>query len=178
MDRSLPLTLEALLFVLLATASGLAWNALRADGLELGRNYFPAAGRETEGPRHEFATVTAAELADYLPYLDRDGSGGSGYILLDARSEAAWLQGHIPGAILCDHYHQDRYLTPTLLQALRDAALVIVYCNGGDCPDSISLAYDLVFEYGVPREAVAIYEGGWQEWQAQDRPVEKGEVGR
>ncbi len=175
MHRSLPLYLESLLLLVLAVAAGLGFNALRSDGLEIGRNYFPAAAAaDGQAPAHDFQKVTADYIEEMLDYLDRDGRGGEGgYFLVDARSETAWREGHIPGAILCDHYHQKRYLTPELLEALRQAAQVIVYCNGGDCPDSVSLAFDLVFEYGVPGEVVAIYEGGMAEWRAQGRREER-----
>ncbi|HEX9794087.1 MAG TPA: rhodanese-like domain-containing protein [Planctomycetota bacterium] len=178
------LGLEALLFLLLATAVALLANAARADGLDLGRDYFPAdsaAGSAAGGVKslaHELeaaglTAITAEEIADYLPFLQgTPGNEDSDYFLLDARNEKAFKQGRLPGAILCDHYRQDEFLDATRIERLQRAALIVVYCNGGDCPDSVSLGRDLVYQHKISPEVVRVYVGGWAEWLLQGRAVE------
>ena len=94
-------------------------------------------------------------------------------IFIDARNDDLFEAGHIPGAIQCDHYQLEDYIDEVIDYAY-EATKVIVYCNGGDCTDSIYVCRDLVEDWDVPFDAVYLYEGGWKEWQAREQPVEFG----
>ena len=52
---------------------------------------------------------------------------------------------------------------------------MVVYCKGGDCEDSIFLARDLVYKYGVALESLYIYEGGMNDWLEQQQPTTTGD---
>ena len=54
--------------------------------------------------------------------------------------------------------------------------IVVVYCKGGDCEDSIFLARDLVYKHAVPLESLYIYEGGMNDWNTNGSPVQSGGV--
>ena len=93
-------------------------------------------------------------------------------IFLDSRSDAAYAEGHVPGAYQLDHYHRDRYL-PELLPAARGAERIVIYCEGGDCEDSIFAANDLL-EQDIEYDHIVIYEGGIEEWERNGAPLELG----
>ena len=61
-----------------------------------------------------------------------------------------------------------------MLEELRAADIVVIYCAGGDCEDSIQLATDLVFTHGLTQELIAIYEGGFAEWVNAGLEVREG----
>jgi thiosulfate/3-mercaptopyruvate sulfurtransferase len=117
-----------------------------------------------------------------LPVLDADGAGalaGSG-VLLDARSEKAFAEGHIPGAINAsaaisqnedgtlahaDVLHQRFW--PYLEKSLNGA--LGVYCGSG-----VSAAFQLAALASIGLEP-ALYPGSWSAWSADTaRPVERG----
>lgn len=95
------------------------------------------------------------------------------YSFIDARNEANYKDGHIPGAWHFDPYHVDRFASTVAPQA-QSSAKVIVYCNGGQCVDS-ELAAQHLFNLGVPKESLFVYIGGIQAWKKAGRAVEKGE---
>jgi rhodanese-related sulfurtransferase len=186
MFRPRSLSGEVLILASLTLAVALLVNGLRGQsGLDLGRDYFPAdtIASESEGgpgdkaeigedsgkPQHGYTSFQLADAKDYQQYLDdRDG-----VIFLDARSAKLYEAGHIPGARLCHHYRQDQYI-PAMLEELRAADIVVIYCAGGDCEDSIQLATDLVFTHGLTQELIAIYEGGFAEWVDAGLEVRNG----
>ncbi len=169
---------EVVLLAALVFAVSLVANALHPKGLDLGRDYFPAPQAEEDpetgqstGLQHDFEIISFDDVKAWQPYA-RDEDGG--VLILDARSEKDYKVGHIPGARLCHHYHQDLYV-PDLLPLMNNADIVIIYCAGGDCEDSIQLATDLVFTHGVAKELVSIYEGGWEEWFEAGLETQTGE---
>ncbi len=169
---------EAVLLAAITLAVALVANALHPKGLDLGRDYFPAPeidvegnGEVKQGLQHDFNLISFDDVKAWQPYAkDEDG----GVVILDARSEKDYEVGHIPGARLCHHYHQDLYV-PELLSLMNAADMVIIYCAGGECEDSIQLATDLVFTHGVHKELISIYEGGWEQWTEAGLDVQEGE---
>lgn len=156
---------QAALFLVVAVAVALVVNAVQSRGLDLSVNQFEGAGLE-----HDFGTYRAEEV---VQILDQFADPGSGFLLLDARNEEKYQRGHIPGAVRLDHYHLEEEL-PALEGRIRDAIVVVIYCNGGDCEDSILLGQDLSFRRGLkPPEEIFLYEGGMTEWQTLGHPVEK-----
>lgn len=92
-------------------------------------------------------------------------------VFIDARNPERYAAGHIPGAVLFDHYHPDAYVAP-VLAALAIAERVVIYCTGGDCEDSELAALDLI-SLGVPGEKIVVYGGGMTTWQYHRLPVER-----
>ncbi|MEM7262685.1 MAG: rhodanese-like domain-containing protein [Planctomycetota bacterium] len=140
----------------------------------------PAAGekpsRAVPGPGGVLMIngIQVVELEDLTSYVEL---GEELCVLLDARKKDLYVQGHLPGA-----YYLDYYQHPDLFDTARDAVdtadFVVVYCNGGDCEDSLSLAHDLIYEYNVPEYKVWVYEGGYDEWTEHGHDVVKGEERR
>ena len=91
---------------------------------------------------------------------------------IDARDEAHYQAGHIPGSWQFDHYRAEAYL-PAVLPVCMNAQQVVVYCNGGTCEDS-EFAAVLLRDAGVPRTSLFVYVGGITEWKSNGLPVETG----
>lgn len=93
-------------------------------------------------------------------------------VIVDARADEPFEAGRIPGAVQCDHYQLDKYIGPVMNKA-RVADQVIVYCNGGQCEDSIFMCQNLM-ERGLAYDAIFLYEGGWKEWEKSGNPIATG----
>lgn len=92
-------------------------------------------------------------------------------LIVDAREPDEFAAGHIPGSINLPY---DEVITdPVRLESLDPAGrVVIVYCGGGSCEVSISLADEIY--HGLGYNQVAVYLGGYPEWVAAGYPVEAG----
>lgn len=181
--RPLPVLRETAAAAALAVAIALAANALSPRGLDLRRNYFPDTPPPA-GPAASAAPPSSAgapRTARGVPLIDRaraealfrDPRREQGLVLfLDARGDAAFAAGRLPGARQFDRYHLDRHVA-AVLGAAALAQEIVLYCNGGDCEDSDLAAADLV-QLGVPADKLAIYAGGFAEWRQHNLPVVAG----
>lgn len=182
---------------LIASVVGLSANSIRDRGsINLNRNYFkklPVVTNTTEQVQptidSETGDVTAVtptpddgiqrlsfeEAQDNFIVGEEEfeSTGESIYIFVDARVRDQYEEGHIPGAAWLYHYESEN-LIDELRSELEMAFFVIVYCNGGDCEDSIHLATDLTSLYGLPAENIFVYEGGLNEWKEREMPVTVG----
>jgi rhodanese-related sulfurtransferase len=93
-------------------------------------------------------------------------------IFVDARNDEHYQAGHIPGAYQLDHFHIENYLG-AVLPICQVAQKIIVYCKGGSCEDSEQTALFLR-DAGVPKEKLFVYASGFDEWTANQMPVETG----
>ena len=157
---------EALALLVLACVVGLGFNARRSAGLVLTRDYFPvltapAGGDSDDGqlPQHGFQVVNLSEALEYY------SRGESSIVFIDARDDATYEKCHIPSAIQFDYYRPDDYIGE-VRDFAADAEIVIIYCNGGECEDSIQTARYLTeeIEDPLPFEIVHVFEGGIQAW--------------
>ncbi len=184
---------EALALLMLACVVGLGFNARRSAGLVLTRDYFPAltdprggladprgglvdprggladpeGGGSDEGlvshegplPQHGFQVVSLSEALDYY------SRGESSIVFIDARDDAHYEKCHISSAIQFDYYRPDDYIGD-VRDFATDAEIVIIYCNGGECEDSIQAARYLTEEIDepLPFENVYVFEEGIQAW--------------
>ncbi|UCG32961.1 MAG: rhodanese-like domain-containing protein [Phycisphaerales bacterium] len=99
--------------------------------------------------------------------------GEAAIVFLDARDEDGYVDDHVPGAVLVNHYRQAKYL-PAVMPRLMNAETIFVYCSGGDCEDSRFLASSLIYDHGLSSDTVFVYEGGIEEWIAKGKPTRKG----
>ena len=160
------MTKDIFYFSLVALTLSLLNVGLNPEALSLKKNYAPSKLIE-----HEFSKSTAEEIKDYLELLYENEAY---VVLLDSRKKSSYKDGHIPGAYLANHYQQEKYI-PNLKDTLQKTPIIIIYCNGGNCEDSIFLARDLVYEHDIPLESISIYEGGIAEWKRLKLPIKKGE---
>jgi rhodanese-related sulfurtransferase len=117
--------------------------------------------------------ITLAEAEDLFAQKIQLGEGA---VFIDSRGRQDFAAGHIPGALsvpLAEWKGQgERASDGALSEALsfpQDQVLV-VYCEGGDCQTSITLAR-LIHERGFTD--IRILSGGWEEWIAAGLPVER-----
>ena len=164
MKTALPIWAQSLAIALVAIALALVANTVHPRGLDLSRNYFPSA------PEHPFQVIDLEMAQEYAQYISE---GPGGFAFLDARKEESYQDNHIPGALVCDHYQQDRFI-PGILPRLAEAMVIVIYCTGGNCEDSIFLANDLVYRHGIASEIIYIFEGGIQAWREASLPLNKG----
>lgn len=174
---------EASLYCAAAAGAGLLWNWLSPAGIRLDQSYsLPAPAAAAPGAAAEDAVTAYAreyglqliDLADAREYAKYATDPSQGIIFLDARDAVHYGEGHIAGAICVDPYHMDDSLTPELLERLRQASQIVVYCAGGQCEDSVLLSRNLVYGPAqVPPEVLMIYRGGINEWREQGLPVER-----
>lgn len=114
----------------------------------------PAVGRPVKIETGAVAQLVAAAAA----------------LVIDAREDWEYAEGHIPGAISMPY---DQAVTDAaLLESLSTAGRpIVVYCGGGTCEISLSLAWELI---GAGHERVAVYMGGFPEWRDLGHRVATG----
>ena len=89
-------------------------------------------------------------------------------IFIDAREGWEYDEAHIRGAISLPH--EEAITDPARLEQLDTGGKPLVtYCGGGSCEISLSLAWELL---GVGHAHIAVYTGGFPEWQQAGYPVE------
>ncbi len=128
-----------------------------------------ASGDEEKHLEHPYQELKFDRIKAIIEGADPETGA---YLFVDARNDHLYEEGHIPGAVQCDHYRLNDYIDDVLPPA-RQVEKVIVYCNGGDCEDSIFMCGDLV-ENDIPFERVYLYPGGWKQWVKNGMPVVKG----
>jgi rhodanese-related sulfurtransferase len=102
-------------------------------------------------------------------YFDADAA-----MIVDARESEEFLEGHIAGAVSLPY--DEAVTDPVRLEQLNpDGLPIVTYCGGGSCEVSLSLAYELVYSGHHP---VAVYMGGFPEWEQAGYPVERGAGGK
>ncbi len=175
---------ELLALGALSVVLALGANAVRKTGsIKVTRNYFPKAVEAPSPPttsavtpkpkklEHEYQEIDFAELVKVF----NDPATAQGLnVLVDARKDDDYAEGHIPGATHCYPYEGGPCVQAVVDQA-SGAERVIVYCGGGDCEDSIYLCRELVAA-GVPEDLLLLYPGGWTEWSGKEMPVEQGQA--
>ena len=137
----------------------------------------PSAPQEIPEPSPEL-------LARFPPLPDRpesdlDGEDAHwlhthGALFLDARRTQAFTQGHIAGARSVSVWEDGLDAKVDQLAALVPnlQAPVVIYCSGGGCTDSHTLAQKL---WLAGFKNLRIYSGGFPEWEGRGWPIIRGE---
>lgn len=87
-------------------------------------------------------------------------------VFVDAREEAFFEAGHIPGAENLSK-SASRKVFEKFRESFPKSQALIVYCAEFDCRDSEMVARILI---AGGFENVAVFKGGWQEWEAAGLP--------
>ncbi len=93
-----------------------------------------------------------------------------GVVLIDAREPEEYDEGHIPGALSMP-YDEVSSEPERLEQLDAGGKAIAVYCGGGACELSLTLAWDLI---SAGQTKVVVFMGGYPEWAAAGYPVEPG----
>ena len=102
--------------------------------------------------RHPVAELPLADIRQRYPDA----------LWIDARSAAAYAQGHAPGAILLNEDAWDEQLA-AFVEVWRPGQMMVVYCNSASCGASRAVAGRLRRELGVTD--VVVLQGGWSAWR-------------
>jgi rhodanese-related sulfurtransferase len=151
---------EAAVLAGVALFLGIGVNAVRRDGL----SWAPPPSREPGIDAEGFFGLSLPETVRWV----QQGKG----VVLDARSQAAWKAGRIPGAWPLPLERADEafeHLRPFLT---RPEEPLLVYCASAGCDESLHLARFLR-EQGY--QAVAIVSEGFSAWKAAGLPVERSD---
>jgi len=81
------------------------------------------------------------------------------FVIIDARQEIDYLEGHIPRAINISPDEEIKAIEKVL--QLPKTKTFIIYCDGGNCGASKDLAA-ILDSFGYQR--FFIYDAGWEEW--------------
>lgn len=198
------LLIEALLVTIVGTLLALIGNSASSRGLSLTRDYHPRVNSVANSSVPATATTPATatgtdatpepvdETEAIIQQIERHGLhairhddavstyhdplyASGAYIFIDARDDAHYADGHVPGAYQINHYYIERYIDAVLPVA--EAALkIIVYCNGGKCEDSEFTTLELL-KRGIDSSKVFVYVGGMQQWRNAQLPIERGARG-
>ena len=146
-----------------------------AINISLVRRYMAGEFRQAFIDEREYAGLRFITLAEAEDLFTQRMQTGKGAVFVDSRSREDYAAGHIPGALslpLAEWKNEEK--TPSgetlsdILSFPRNQVLV-VYCEGGDCQTSVSLA-KLIHDSGFVD--IRILSGGWEEWAAAGLPEE------
>ncbi len=176
---------EVLVLSAIGIALGIAANTVRGSShaLEWRKNYFdrglpidsPDLSTRAEGkekrPGHGYQSIELAALKEIV----EDGDLHTGrFLFVDSRSESLYKEGHIEGAVRCDPYKVKQCIDGVIERA-ESTEKTIIYCEGGACEDSIFMCRELI-DAGIDCDLICLYEGGWEEWEKNELPVEGKET--
>lgn len=86
------------------------------------------------------------------------------FLIIDARNDIDYANGHIDNAINIDAYLMDQTEYFKQITTLPRDKILILYCSGGNCDASEKLAKDIL-SFGFKN--VLVYYGGWEEWKSK-----------
>ena len=89
--------------------------------------------------------------------------GTPDFVVVDSRGEAAWAQGHIPGAI----HLPTRDIPQRAAELLDPSVPVVTYCWGPGCDGATRAALALTLEGFEVQEMI----GGFEYWAREGLPV-------
>ena len=122
-----------------------------------------------------FGEVETSQQKDDITYLSLEAlqnriQSKSEILLIDGRSESAYLEGHILGAVNIPYIQRD-YFSEQLLGHVARETPIIVYCSSKNCNTSVELAKFLSQKFGFIH--VQVFKGGWEEWVKGENPIQK-----
>ena len=147
--------LRVLVIQILGIGAGLIYTVIFSEQFLLGEV-------ETSEKQDDITYVSLEVLQNVI-------QSKSKILLIDGRSESAYHEGHIPGAVNIPYIQRDYFFRQLLADVARETP-IIVYCSGKNCNISVKLARSLSGEFGFIH--VRVFEGGWEEWVKGKNPIQ------
>ena len=152
---------EIALVVMIAALLGISWNMeLLADAWR---------GKPTQQQAEPAAQGEILPMPIGLMQVKEMLDAGQA-VLVDARSSDSFAKEHIAGALPLPLEEARRSGSP-LLDKVPTDAVIIAYCNGFSCHDSMDLGTILI---KAGYSSVYVFEGGLPEWRDAGYPVAGG----
>lgn len=155
--------IQSVLIAAVAVILAFSYNSISENGINPFRD---RSGRGDVNRKYREGNfgVEIIDLKQMLEMVDR------GATLIDARTEKAYIKGHIPGAFLFDYYMFNKYVDMVLPQ-LDPTQNTVIYCSSSTCDIAEQLAREL---YSLGYENLHVFRGGFSAWKEQGHPVERG----
>ena len=149
--------LRALVIQILGIGAGLIYTVIFSEELLFGEV-------EISKEKDDITYVSLEVLKNII-------QSKSKILLIDGRSESAYHEGHIPGAVNVPYMQRDYFFKQLLSNVDRETS-IIVYCSGKHCNTSVELAKFLSQKFGFIH--VQVFAGGWEEWIKGKNPIQTG----
>lgn len=169
-SRTLVLRAAALLGAALACAAisnALAGPERRLEWIRREAAVPPVAPSTSAAPQNNpaWVEISGEEAAGRL---------ASGAIFFDARRSNEYRSGHIAGARSLSVWEAglDDGIQKFFAEGHPPGEDIVVYCNGGECEDSHTLAQKL-FLAGF--DHVSVYRDGFPDWKRRGLPIREGD---
>jgi rhodanese-related sulfurtransferase len=161
---------EATLIFLLGVTLGLVFNAASPRGIDLLRHEQQSmsfADTSQQSATRHSPRPTFIDLEEALTiFQQRNG------LFIDVRHEEEFNEGHIKGAISLPLKRLET--NRDLLRGIPKDTLIVTYCSGEQCAQSIDLGERLAL---LGFTNVKVFFSGWLQWQKRDLPIETGPGG-
>ena len=155
--------LQGLAVVVIGSVVAIIFNAASVNGIDPFRKIADVPVIDgAAADEDDAAAVRIVSIEETQTGLER------GCVLLDARTEQEYIEGHIPGAVLFDYYELGRYIQK-VLPAISTDQEIIIYCSGPECDDSELLAREL---YLLGYRNLSVFKGGYEAWIGRGLPLE------
>ncbi len=92
-------------------------------------------------------------------------------LVLDARPEFVYRQGHLPSAISFPLVDFDERIV-RFMRSVDRKKPILVYCSGPECTDSHTVAKRLIH---LGYKNVKVFSGGFMQWQDKGYEIQKNE---
>lgn len=149
--------LRVLVIQILGIGAGLIYTVIFSEQLLFGEV-------ETSEKQYDITYLSLEALQNII-------QSKSKILLIDGRSELAYQEGHILGAVNIPYIQRDYFAKQLLADVARETR-IIVYCSSKNCNTSVELAKFLSQKFGFIH--VRVFEGGWEEWVKGENPIQKG----
>jgi rhodanese-related sulfurtransferase len=148
----------AALIVLVSALLGLAAN------FSLFQKFLRGEFRESLFSSDQYPGIILISLAEAEElFIGRDA------LFIDSRPKQKFSEGHILNAVSVPLEENKKKLNSPLNIPLETT--IVVYCDGGDCQESLGLAKTL-HDHGFKN--IRVFTGGWAEWARTGYPTAEG----
>lgn len=134
--------------------------------LLLGLAFLPAAG-EALYFRDKVSWQSRVAESDMIS-LDAAQTWAAGALWIDARPDAEFEKGHVPGAIQLNEDRWNELLPVFLQQDWSPERKILVYCSAESCNLAGDVARRLREEAKLPNE-IRVLKDGWEGWLKKNK---------
>jgi rhodanese-related sulfurtransferase len=155
-----PLIVESVILLLLASLVGIGVNRKLLVSTWSGK---PIVSAPSSGP--QMAIPLPLGLMQVKELFDRKEA-----VIIDSRDRNTFASGHIKGAVPLPLL-ESATAVPEFSGRIPKTAMLVIYCNGYACEDSVELGKLLI---SAGYSAVYYFDGGFPAWRDANYPTAGG----